>query len=752
MYPFLLVAGLTLSAPPTVAGRTLGEPAGRTIAGRVSDPAGAPLVGVRVSVLEARRSTSTDDSGRYRIAELPTAAYTVSFAAIGRRPVTRRVNLGSGDVTLDVVMVGAAVELEAVQVTATPGATDPLTSPQPLASLAGDALTSRQAASLGETLRGVPGVRNWSTGVGVGKPVIRGLSSTRVLVLDDGQRLETQQWGDEHGPDLETADAERIEVIRGPASVLYGSDALGGVVNVIRPDLPDAIGRAPFVRGRLSAAYGTNNRERDGALSLSGAAGAVGFRASLSGRASDDLRTPTYTVWNSGNQASGGGASVGARGSWGSLAASYTRRDEHVRITEENSAETPSQRINTDLGRVDLTLPVRLSRVEITLGWTRNRRREFEDSASREVALGLLQTSYTGEVHLHHPPLGRLAGIVGLSAGRSVFEKFGEETLIPNTTSNAAGVFLFERLELERWTLSAGVRYDLRNLDVDTDSVIGTLAQSRRYTSLTGNLGALFRLAEPAAIVLNVGRGFRAPSSFELFSNGVHEGTTSYEVGNPGLENETSFNADLVLRVRTGQLALELGGFINAIQRYIYSVPTGATDSASGFQIFDWTQGDARLVGAEASVQYHPWPALHLGLTADYVRGENTSTGNPLPNVPPLRATWTGRYEGRGGRTLRRPFIELTGETNARQSRLDPAEAQFYAEAFDGAGYRGRSYSVASLGGGFSVPAGRSELRLVMTARNLFNTAYAEQLDRLKTNAPNPGMGRSLVTRLSVDF
>src|SRR5919112_552719 len=170
----------------------------------------------------------------------------------------------------------------APQVTATPNATTLLNSPQPVSALSQDELRQAQAPSLGETIQSLPGVRSLSTGTGIGKPVIRGLTSNRVLIVADGQRLETQQWGDEHSPNVETGDAERIEVIRGPASVLYGSDALGGVVNVVPKELPDAIGRDGFVSGELSTSYSTNNREPDGTVALEGATGGFGFRSSFS--------------------------------------------------------------------------------------------------------------------------------------------------------------------------------------------------------------------------------------------------------------------------------------------------------------------------------------------------------------------------------------------------------------------------------------------------------------------------------------
>ena len=206
--------------------------------------------------------------------------------------------------------------------------------------------------------------------------------------------------------------------------------------------------------------------------------------------------------------------------------------------------------------------------------------------------------------------------------------------------------------------------------------MLAVTAQTRTYNSLTGNVGVLYRLTQPVSLVLNVGRGFRAPSSFDLFANGVHEGTVAFEHGNPSLTTEKSINTDLAVRVQSATLALEVGGFVNLIQDYIYTFPTGATDSASGFPIYDATQGDARLTGAEASVQYHPTRWLHLQ-GRDYVLGQNTSTGRPLTSRP--RAT--PRMKG--------PAICFSPTSrwhqSTRRKQADPAERQFYDDAFGGA-------------------------------------------------------------------
>ena len=760
MLTLLLAAALAVAPRPShLAAAPTPTPAELT--GIVTDTTtGTPLADVRVHILELGRGTTTDAAGKFVLPELPSGTYGVAFSRIGYAPLVRRVTIGAGSMTLAVSMRPTAVELPEVQVTATPNVTTALTSPQPTSILDHADLRVAQAPSLGETISGLAGVHSINEGPGIGKPVIRGLSSNRVLVLDNGQRIETQGWGDEHSPNIETADAERIEVIRGPASVLYGSDALGGVVNVVKRDLPDAIGRDPLLRGSLSAAYSTNNRQPDGTAQIEGAAGGLGFRTSLSGRTSDDFGTPLGDVFNSGNRAVSGDGSVGYRGSWGSVRGDLTYRDEKLELHDDATA-TPFQRIGDTRAGVSANLPIGASRLEVSTGFERNRRREFEEAGAGEVASGLLANSYRGDVRFHHAPLGRLSGLVGVQTFFDDFTVSGtDQHLVPSNRAANVGVYAFEQLELDRWTLSFGGRYDYRRLNVTADPLppigTGTPAQTRTYHSVTGNFGALFHVSEPVALVLNVGRGYRAPQAIELFANGVHEGTIQYDVGNPELDNETSVNTDLALRVQSGRVSLELGGFANYINNYIYFRPTGTFDSPSGgpedpcsdpeqfscFQKFQAVQGDARLTGFEFSAEYHPTSYLHLSGTADYTRGQNRSTDQPLPLVPPFRATYGARFEGKGNRFFLSPYVSVGGETNARQTKLDPDDI---APA---------GYTLANAGAGVGLATGPRVINIDVTLRNAFDKNYQSFLSRYKF-ATDPIVldpGRNVTVRVSTEF
>jgi iron complex outermembrane receptor protein len=728
----------------TIAGSAAAQPSAETrsaaLAGRVLDAAGNGIPEVSVSVVELRRGAFTGADGRFAIPAIPFGTYHVSFQRLGFATEVRHFAF-TGE-SLAVRLRESLIEIPGAQVTATPSPTEAMTSPQPTSVLGGEQLHAALQPSLGATLEGLPGVRSWSTGSGIGKPSIRGLRSDRVLVVSEGQRLENQQWGDEHGPQVETASIERIEVIRGPASVLYGSDALGGVVNVIHRELPTAFDRGPFVRGSAFGAVGSVDDQREGGATIEGGAVGFGWRAGFTARNSDDVRTPTGSLFNSGNEAVTGTGAVGWRGGSGSVDGGYTHREETVQIHEdpaEDPTATPFQDIVEDHGHVRLLLPTgRDQRLQIRGGLERNQRREYEAETDDEFALGLTATTGTADVQYTHPGFGPLEGVVGISWFNQEFEKSGEESLIPNSSVWNVGLFAFEQFDRDPWHGSFGLRYDHRELEAEDDADLGMSAQTRTWDAVTGNVGVLYRAHEGLAVVANCGRGFRAPSSFDLFANGVHEGTVAYEIGDPGLAVEQSINVDVAVRVQADRVRAEFGGFLNTIQDFIYSRPTGVIDPGSGFEIFRVVQGDARLMGFEVSAEWHPSQRWHVTGTAEHVVGDNTGTDTPLPWIPPFRGQLGVRWELAPIAGRFESHIGVRGEYVAEQTRLDPFD--FGTDA----------YALTHLEAAVSVPAGSGEIELDLTVRNLFDETYRDFMSRYKTYADAPA--RSVVARITARY
>jgi iron complex outermembrane recepter protein len=736
VHPLLLLA---LLAFPPAAPDSL--PADHVLRGRVTDSTGTPIPMALVQILEVGRTTKTDLDGRYNFGSLPAVTARVGFSAIGYAPVVRKVVLGDSVVELNVVMQASLVELPSIQVSASAIATTSLESPQPVNVMDRSDLEVARSPTLGEMVATVPGVRDLSTGQGIGKPVIRGLTSTNVLVMDNGQRLETQQWGDEHGPNIEATSAERVEIIKGPASVLYGSDAVGGVVNVIQPDLPDAIGHDPFVRGNVTLGYTGNGPGPDGTLNLEGASGHVGANATFTGRTFGDISTPGGTLVNSGDKTWNAGGNLGVRDSWGSLQGGYVHRSERIEIYED-PAESPGatgwQQVNEDRARLTSQLPVGGAHLDMAGYYEKNVRQEFEDANATTPGLQLAATTWSGDAKYHHPAVGPFAGVLGIAGLQSSVDKSGDEPLVPDSRTGALGAFLYEQAESGPWSFSFGLRYDYRQLSVDADSSLGVVAQTRDYNSVAGSIGALYRLSKISALVANIGRGYRSPTVFELFSNGVHEGTQRFEVGDSTLVPETSLNTDLSYRIQSSRMRMEVGAFLNHLNDYIYPSPTGQIDSASGLQIYDVTQGNSTLYGFEGALQWHITTALHFSGTTDYVYGQNTSIETPLPLIPPFRATYGLRLEAPDRDMFVGPYVGALGESVAQQTRTSPDD------------YAPPGYTIFGFGFGSGVQAGKQVIQVDLQVRNLFDTAYRSYLSRYKTYADNPG--RNTIVRISTAF
>lgn len=732
-----LTAELAAAQDPLPPLRGAPARAAPSLGGRVADPVGTPLAGVRVVVVELGRTYVTADDGRYRFTAIAPGTYTVSFSRIGRAPEARRVTLGDTPRAVDVAMREARVQLAPVQVTASTAATRAQDSPQPVAVLEGAELRAAQGAALGETLEQVPGVRSLSMTTGIGKPVIRGMTHSRVVTLDNGQRSETQAWGHDHSPNVETATAERVEVIKGPASVLYGSDALGGVVNVVAPAVPDALDVPRFVRGRAGTVYSHNVRGADGTLALEGAAGGFGARGAVVARRSGDMRTPMGRLDNTHNRALATEGALGYRGAWGAVSARYVGRDERIEIFDDprqNPGYTGFQRIATHRASAEATLPAGRARLQLNGGYEQNFRREFAALDATRPDLGLFVRNWTGFAHLHHAPLGPVAGTLGVSGMTSDFANRGSETLIPDSHTRTAAVYAFEQAEFGRWRATAGARYDWRTLATSGNAVIGVPADQRTFGALTGSAGLLYRLTEPVAFVANVARGFRAPAAPDLFANGFHEGTRAFERGDPSLGVETSVNTELGVRVNAAGVTAEATGYVNRVNGYIYLRPFGAGGAA--FDSLQVVQGNARLAGFEGRVAYRPVRLLTVQLSGDYVRGQNTTAAVPLTFIPPLRLLSGVRLDGDDRRgVLGGAYVTAQAETNARQTRLDPRDV----------GTPG--YTLLHLGGGFTRPGVRGPVAIDLTVRNALDVRYRNFLSRYKEFALGPG--RALVLRVS---
>ena len=733
----LCIASLALSASAQTPG----------LSGRITDAeTGAPLPGATVSVPPLGLGAAADADGRYRLS-LPDGPVRVVVQFLGYRSDVRQLTV-AGPTALDVALAPSIVEAPDVVVTARARAADVLSTPQSVAVVGPEMLDRAGGATPLDALDEVAGVRLLRTGPGIAKPVIRGLTAQRVLVVADGVRQEGQGWGDEHGPEIGAADVDRIEVVRGPLSLLYGSDALGGVVQTTPADL---FAPGQPVRGEVRLGGETAAQQSDVTAVVGGVSGRLGYEVRGGALRAGLVRTPAGLVPGTALDTETLAARVGTRlGARGRLTAEAGAFRQALALFEDeplldDSADrftvaTPRQSVAHDRAVAHLDLPLGRERLDVIAALQQNRRREFEEAGDPELFLRL--TTATLDARLHHRPLGPVFGTVGLSLFRQRNETLAEEALIPGGTTLNGAVYVADQLVAGPLTVDAGLRLDLRRLDVEDNADLGVTAQTRRYSALTGALGAAYQIRPELSVSANLGRAFRAPILQELFGNGVHEGTLRFERGDAGLAPETSLALDGVVRYLTPHVYAEASGFANAVDGYIVPRATGETDPESGFQVYRFRASQALLTGVEARVDVHPHALHGLGLhvAGDLTRGTDRDADAPLPFVPPARLQIALEYQA-----------DRLGPARDLEARFGPtvAAAQRRPDLPDEVPVDGYTVWAGSVSASF--PLRGVTLTPTLSVDNATDATYVDALSRYRAFGV-PAAGRSVRLALRASF
>jgi len=753
-----VVAWLALVAGIVVLPAT-GAAQDNVVRGAVTDSTGGPVERVDITLLELGRRTLTDADGQFTLGQVPPGHYTLVATGPGFRPIARKLRVPLTEPLVLRLRAGRAALLAPVTVTATRSPMDPRESPLPVSELSDDALRRSTSVSLARAVEDLPGLRTLSTGEQIGKPVIRGLAGSRVLVLENGLRLEDFSWSDEDGPSVDARLAQRVEVIRGPASVLYGSDALGGVINVLPADLPRAEPGQTVSHFRTELFGSTNNVEGGALLAAEGARGGLGASATILGRTASDLHTPAGELPNTGFSALNGQFAVGGSGASGGASLRYSRYGGEFKLLEAGGPGAtggeqdqggdeggPERKLSDDRIRVDATRVIGGMRLEAKAQWQRHWIAENSDEApapgggtEEGRVFDLLLNTGTLDLLLHHTIGNRVSGTIGLSGLLQHNDSRGPEALVPDARIRSGAIFGLEQLDAGRWSVLAGARLDLRGLDADATPALSLPATSRDYSAATGDLGVVFRAAPALAFTANAGRAFRAPNLFELFANGPELGEARFELGDSALGPETSFNLDLGVRWEGGPLRAELAAFRNHIDNYIFGAPT--TEFQDSLRIFRYGSTDATLAGGELRVTADILPRLAAGGQLEYVRGTDAED-RPLPDIPPVRGMLEAELHDLSLGWLKRARLGVELELVGGQHRVPSFQlggtgATVFDLPTDGYGLLGLEIAGEHIVGG-------RRLTLAARVRNLTNTEYRDYLSRYKTFAFNPGRDVSL--------
>src|SRR6266850_1277020 len=703
-----------------------------TLMGRVVDVGGQPVAAAIVEVTELGRSVTTTEAGEFRVAIAP-GRYTLAVRRHGFAPVVREIVVARGQAALEIVLTPSALRLEPVTVTASRQALAVQMSPLPASALSGDALRQAQSVSLAHVVEALPGVRTLSTGAQIGKPVIRGFSGPRVLVLENGSRLEDYSWSDEDGPSVETAFARRIELIRGPASVLYGSDALGGVINVIPEELPDAAGGPGFIRTGFTLSAASNNIELAPGAQVEGGRGNLGWRVAAIGRHASNLHTAAGELDNTGFGAFNGEAAAGWRWPSGSaLAVRVVHYGGEFKLLEANAppGETggPERKAGDERLQITGLRPWGNWRLEAKAQLQRHSLIEVaDDTTGRESEqFNLLLRTGSLDLLLHHG--GTTFGITTMGQSNAAS---GREPIVPDASTLSGAAFAFEQWSpgFGRWTFLAGLRADARRLSAHRDDSLGVVAQDRNSQAWSGNAGLVFTPVPGGglSLSLNVGRAWRAPTLFELFANGPHVGEARYELGDSTLKPEASRGVDLGVRWSGRHARLELAAYHNRMSDYIYITPTAAF--IDSLRVYQYGQAEAEMLGGEAVLEAEIGRGLVARSRVEAVRGTNLASHEPLPLLPPVRAVvgfgWRDRFS-------------VDVDAYERPRRISPLDIPT------------PGYALLHLGGGTDIRLFGRAMRLDISLRNALNQRYRSFLSRYKEFAFDPG--RNFIVRLSSGF
>ncbi|WP_263787338.1 TonB-dependent receptor [Salinibacter grassmerensis] len=777
-----------------------------TVTGTVTDADGAPLPGAQIADVAFQRGTTAGPDGQYTLDGLPPGDHTLEIRFVGYQTAIREVTLQAGATReINVSLKERVLETDGVTVTGTARARSTLTTPQSVSVLGAEDLDTEGSASLGGVLSGnVAGVSSIQTGSQAGKPVLRGLSGNRIRLLKDGIAQEYYQFGVRHFPSTSTNEAERIEVVRGPSSIQYGSDALGGAINVLTKDAPTADVDATRLGGTFRSQYFTNNNERAVGLDLQGARGPVGVRVGFERRVAGNYTAPdedtffdtsnggtfgdpkytdevpftNFEQWN-------GYAQVGTQGDFGTVQVYgdyWINRHNFLLPTGGPGAENANG-LGQNLEHGNLVAKANLVAdgfvVRPRLSVQTSIRQSGNDNGTQtldfiddnggfgdfDYPLDLKTDIYTGRLEVAHPKVGPVSGTLGAEVQLQDANTRGSAELQPTADTWNVGLFVFEEIDLAPWTFNAGVRGDVRTIDAEPNqNTDDPDALENDYLTLSGAVGANVKVADGVAVATNLSSGFRAPSIFELYANGVHGGVAAFQRGTPSLDPERAYSADVSVRVRRDRLTAELTGYVNAINDYIYLENTGDNrgPQGNGPPIYEANQTDAVIPGIEAKVEAQLRPWLHVGGQATVLGGSGDGLGpngadGDLPLLPANNVQGFVHVTPDGPGLLRSPRIEVDlkrGFDKDAAGRFEPFSQFDDLEGgpnppFGTASTKAYTTVDASAESRFALGLGVTPI-LRVEVRNAFDTTYRDFLDTYKGYALSPG--RDVRVSLSVPF
>ncbi len=748
------------------------------LSGKITEKnSGEPIPGVSIYFPDLKVGTISKPDGTYSIDKLPATKLLVQVRFIGYKMVTRQIDL-SKEQTLDIQLEVSVTEISEVVVTGQTGGVENNRTPSPIAVIPRIDMLQNSSTNIIDALAHTPGVSQITTGTGISKPVIRGMGYNRVVVVNDGIRQEGQQWGDEHGIEIDDNTVNRVEILKGPASLAYGSDAMAGVINMLSaPTLPEG-----SVKGAISYNYQSNN-------------GLIGYSLNQSGNKQGFIWDVRYSnklahayqnkydgwVYNSGFREQAANVVLGINRSWGyshlhlgayalkpgivegerdETSEKFIKADESVASWSDFHSyqpDAPFQKIAHYKAVWNSSVFIGQSRLEATLGFQQNQRKEFE--SADEYGLFFLLNTVNYDLKYLFPEKNNWKFSAGVNGMGQKSENRGTEFLVPAYRLFDFGIYTIANKKIGKLDLSGGIRFDSRSetgdalylnssdektTATDPDATERFKTIDKKLTGFSGSLGGTYQISEAVYTKINVSRGFRAPNIAELGSNGVHEGTLRYELGNENLKPETSLQFDFIFGINTTHVSTELDLFTNRVNHFIYINKTAdQSDNPiyEGLPVFQFSEGDAQFYGGEFQfdVHPHPWDWLHIENSFSYVRGTLLNQPEDSRNLPFIPApVWVSdlKFElGNPVKWMNQAYLKIGMDKTWAQNHVYSA---FDTET------KTPGYTLLNAGFGSDFVFGhKSRFSLYISANNLANVAYQSHLSRLKYTGINPATGRT---------
>jgi iron complex outermembrane receptor protein len=744
-----------VSSQPLSQQTTLNREVG-SIAGTVRSGA-TPIVGATVRLLGLDRATETDGEGYFSFPDVPNGSYKIFVRCIGYTSSTQTANVENNSARLSFSLNQTAIQSEGVIVSASPYARPANEEYQPTESMSREQVQNAPGQSFAERISDMPGVSVRYNGSAPARPMIRGLSDNEVLVLEDGLRDgDVSTYDPAHAVPILPISINQIEVVRGPASILFGPNAIGGLVNIVTNTVPSPSNKS--FSGTASLSGNTVSDLYSGYFDGTYSNGGNALSVSAGGSHSQDVRIPqgSYSdgidsyelnrMPHSFAHAQEEGAGYSYTGDFGMIGAGY----KHFEMTYGIPGTPPNADWMNDMPTTSLIEQKRnlvemrgqwmvdgaaIHQIRLNADFVDYDHSEYptqQDSTgvSNPQANFFHKQTFNATLQLMHRQIGQLRGTIGLWTEIADLKIQGDQPLGPNSiTSGFAGYIYEEYLLNDDIRFEAAIRYDFNNIHTQPypqsqDTVFQTLDVSRSHNALTASFGAVQNISQNVIVSLSFGRSFRAATVQELFAQGADAASNTYSMGDPNLSPETALGVNASLKVHFPDFSFEVTPYINYINNYIYAYLRG--DTIESLPVRQFSASDARLYGYEASITVEPISGIAAETSVNYVNAQDIKGNVPLPFIPPLHGFMRLTYRN----------SVYTGSVEwrlaASQTRLGPGDTYT------------AGYGVVNIGAGVRLVSGGLVHDIGFHCDNLFNQVYRDNLSVIKDFIPMPGRGLRL--------